>query len=127
MCFSPVVCSARVCALTFLALAIAAVWTIDFRADASEPPPRESEPVRDGGIIKNQSSPHAQLESVDLGSVQWTRGFWADQFKKTQDVTLPRLWELADPWAWHNMRVAAKLQTGEAKGCYWEDAWIYKC
>jgi len=126
MCLLPAACNARVYALTFLVPAIAASWTSGFRGDASEQPPRKSEPVRDGGIIKNQSSHHAQLESVDLGSVQWTGGFWAKQFKKTQDVTLPRLWELAGPWAWHNMRVAAGLQEGEAKGCYWEDAWIYK-
>ena len=81
---------------------------------------------RDGGIIKNQSSPHAKLHSVDLQGVRWTGGFWADQFEKTATVTLPRLWELADPWAWHNMQVAAGLKEGEAKGCYWEDAWIYK-
>jgi len=82
--------------------------------------------TRDSGIIKNQASPHASLRCVDLGSVHWTGGFWADQFEKTETVTLPRLWELAGPWAWHNMRVAAGLQEGEVKGCFWEDAWIYK-
>jgi len=80
----------------------------------------------DGGIIKNQSSPHAKLHSVDLQSVRWTGGFWAEKFEKTAAITLPRLRELADPWAWHNMQVAAGLKEGEAKGCYWEDAWLYK-
>ena len=80
----------------------------------------------DGGIIKNQSSPHAKLRSVDLQSVHWTGGFWADQFETTSAVTLPRLRALAGPWAWHNMQVAAGLKEGEAKGCYWEDAWLYK-
>lgn len=82
--------------------------------------------ARDSGIIKNQSSPFARLASVDLASVRWTNGFWADQFETCRQVTLPRLWELADPWAWHNMQVAAGLKVGEAQGCDWEDAWIYK-
>lgn len=72
------------------------------------------------------TSSHAVLEPVPLESVEWTGGFWADQFNKTKAVTLPRLWELAEPWAWQNMRVAAGLEQGEAQGCDWEDAWIYK-
>jgi len=90
--------------------------------------PREDEPTagRDFGLIKTEASPLAKLRSVDLGAVRWTSGFWGDRFAQCREVTLPRLWELADPWAWHNLRVAAGLQEGEAKGCFWEDAWIYK-
>lgn len=80
----------------------------------------------DGGLIQTDASPHARLRSVDLSGVCWTGGFWADQFARCGQVTLPRLWELADGWAWHNMQVAAGLKQGEAKGCDWEDAWIYK-
>jgi DUF1680 family protein len=83
-------------------------------------------PDRDGGIIKTDGSPHARLSSVDLADVRWTEGFWPQQFQKARNVTLPRLWELADEWAWNNMLVAAGEKAGEAKGCYWEDAWIYK-
>jgi iduronate 2-sulfatase len=86
----------------------------------------EAAPRRDFGLIKTDVSPLARLRSVDLGGVRWTDGFWADRFRQCREVTLPRLWELAEPWAWHNMQVAAGLQEGEAKGCYWEDAWIYK-
>ena len=84
----------------------------------------------DGGIVKNQSSPHAKLRSVDLGSVRWTAGFWADRFKQCREVTLPRLYELAaDPEKSHvleNFKIAAGLAEGEALGCYWHDAWAYK-
>jgi len=70
----------------------------------------------DYGIIKNQNSPHAKLKSVDLKDVRWTDGFWAVQFVKTRDVTLPRLWELAsDPEKGHaiqNLRIAAGIETG---------------
>ena len=82
--------------------------------------------AQERGIINNSQSPHSRLRSVDLSDVRWTEAFWADQFQKTREVTLPRLWELADPWAWNNMRVAAGLKEGEVKGCDWEDAWIYK-
>jgi len=85
---------------------------------------------RDYGIIKNQNSPHAKLKSVDLKDVRWTDGFWAEQFVKTCDVTLPRLWELAsDPEKGHaiqNLRIAAGIETGKFEGTHWQDAWIYK-
>ena len=61
-------------------------------------------------MIKNQQSPHAQIRSVDLGSVRWTDGFWADRFEQCGEVTLPRLWDLADDWAWHNLQVAAGVK-----------------
>lgn len=78
------------------------------------------------GIIKTVDSPNAQLHGVNLQEVRWTDGFWLQQFQTARDVTLPRLWELAGDWAWNNMLVAAGEKEGEAKGCYWEDAWIYK-
>lgn len=81
---------------------------------------------QDYGLIKADRSPHAVMQSVDLSAVRWTGGFWGDRFRQCNEVTLPRLWKLAGPWAWNNMRVAAGLKAGEAKGCDWEDAWIYK-
>ncbi len=83
-------------------------------------------PAADHGLIKTNRSPHAEMQSVDLGAVQWTDGFWADRFQQCHEVTLPRLWDLAEPWAWNNMLVGAGLKQGEAAGCFWEDAWIYK-
>jgi len=84
----------------------------------------------DYGIIKNQNSPHAKLKSVNLKDVRWTEGFWAEQFVKTRDVTLPRLWELSsDPEKGHaiqNLKIAAGIETGEFQGTHWQDAWIYK-
>ena len=109
---------ARTLSVPMVTTAVAVVVSSWLHAD----PPRD----RDYGIIKTESSPFAKLHSVDLCDVQWTEGFWPDQFKKTREVTLPRLWELANPWAWNNMQVAAGLKEGEVKGCNWEDAWIYK-
>ena len=86
----------------------------------------EPENDRDFGLIKSVDSPRAQLHSVNLQDVRWTDGFWLQQFQTAHEVTLPRLWELAGDWAWNNVLVAAGEKEGEAKGCYWEDAWIYK-
>jgi DUF1680 family protein len=84
----------------------------------------------DGGIIKNQDSPHAKLRSVDLRRVRWTDGFWADRFRTCREVTLPRLWELAADsdrgHALDNMKIAAGLAAGTFKGTDWQDAWLYK-
>lgn len=89
-------------------------------------PAGETEDDGDSGIIRTEASPHARLHSVDLRDVRWTDGFWLQQFQTAHAVTLPRLWDLAGDWAWNNMLVAAGEKEGEAKGCYWEDAWIYK-
>jgi hypothetical protein len=84
----------------------------------------------DYGTIKNQDSPYAKLKSVDLRDVCWTDGFWASQFVKTREVTLPRLWELAsDPEKGHaieNLRIAAGIEAGNFEGTHWQDAWVYK-
>ena len=98
-----------------------------FSCEASGAQPASS---RDYGIVKNQSSPFAKLGSVDLASVRWTDGFWADRFDRACRVTLPRLWELAaDPQAGHalsNLKIAAGLEEGEHAGTNWQDAWVYK-
>jgi DUF1680 family protein len=85
---------------------------------------------RDYGVIKNQNSPQAKLKSVDLKDVRWAKGFWAERFAQTRDVTLPKLWELAsDPKAGHaiqNLRIAAGIEKGQFAGTHWQDAWVYK-
>lgn len=78
------------------------------------------------GIKSADFSPYAKLKSVDLESVHWTDGFWADKFNIASEVSLPRLWELAGPYAWHNMRVEAGLEKGDVIGVDWQDEWIYK-
>lgn len=87
-------------------------------------------PVRDYGIIKTDASPHCKLRSVDLRSVRWTDGFWADRFRQCAEVTLPHLWDLlSDPERGHvltNLRIAAGLEQGEFAGTHWQDEWAYK-
>ena len=85
---------------------------------------------RDFGLIKSADSPHAKLKSVDLRSVRWTHGFWAERFAQCRDVTLPHLWQrLNDPETGHaltNLRIAAGLEEGEFAGTHWQDEWVYK-
>ena len=75
---------------------------------------------RDYGIVKTDASPFCRLRSVDLKSVQWTEGFWADRFKQCYEVTLPHHWQLlSDPDQGHaltNLRIAAGLEEGELAG-----------
>ncbi|MEW6355713.1 MAG: beta-L-arabinofuranosidase domain-containing protein [Planctomycetota bacterium] len=86
--------------------------------------------IRTYGIIKNDASPHCTLRNADIGAVRWTDGFWAEQFKRCNEVTLPHLFKLAaDPNTGHaltNLRIAAGLEKGEFVGTHWQDEWIYK-
>ena len=86
--------------------------------------------MADGGVVKNQGSPHAKLRSVDLAAVSWTEGFWADRYQQACDVSLPFLLELACSedygHALQNMQIAAGLEDGEYQGTHWQDAWLFK-
>jgi DUF1680 family protein len=81
-------------------------------------------------LVDTSRSVKARLRPVPLDAVQWTKGFWAERYAQSRDVTLRKLWELAaDPEAGHvldNMRIAAGLNQGEFAGTDWQDAWLYK-
>ena len=106
-----------------LSLMLATVFTVRLSAAESATP-------SGAVVIRTQSSLHAKLKSVDLGSVRWTDGFWAERTAQAHAVTLRKLWELAaDPDAGHvldNMRIAGGLKKGEFAGTNWQDAWLYK-
>lgn len=82
------------------------------------------------GVINTRLSPYCRLRSIDLTSVKWTYGFWADKFEQCREVTIPHLWELlSDPERGHaltNLRIAAGLEEGEFAGTNWQDEWVYK-
>lgn len=84
----------------------------------------------DGGVIKTMNSPFSALKSVDLGSVRWTNGFWAERFKQCREVTLPYLLEaVSDPQRSHaltNLRIAAGVEKGEFVGTNWQDEFVHK-
>jgi DUF1680 family protein len=82
------------------------------------------------GIINVSRSPYCKLRGIDLTSVRWTQGFWADRFEQCREITIPHLWELlSDPERGHaltNLRIAAGLEEGEFVGTHWQDEWVYK-
>ena len=82
------------------------------------------------GITNTAHSPHARLRSVDIDGVQWTDGFWAEQFRKCHEVMIPNMWRLLeDPeisHAFDNFRVAAGLKQGRHRGPKWHDGDFYK-
>lgn len=84
----------------------------------------------DGRVIKTMNSPFSRLKSVDLASVRWTNGFWAERFKQCREVTLPYLLEaVSDPQRSHaltNLRIAAGLEKGEFVGTNWHDEFVHK-
>jgi len=81
-------------------------------------------------LVDTNRSAKAQLRPVPLDAVRWTKGFWAERYDQSRDVTLRKLWDLAaDPEAGHvldNMRIAGGLKEGEFAGTDWQDAWLYK-
>lgn len=80
-------------------------------------------------IVDTHNSPKAIMQSVGIGDVQWTDGFWADRIKQTTEITLQKLWELAaDPEAGHVLDNFCAAATGKGTfvGTDWQDAWLYK-
>ncbi len=86
--------------------------------------------AQDKALVNTEESHHAVLESVDMGSVQWTKGFWADRFEVCRDSMIPHLWKIYhDPKISHaftNFMIAAGLDTGVHVGPPFHDGDFYK-
>lgn len=86
--------------------------------------------AQDKALVNTKESHHAVLESVDMGSVQWTKGFWADRFEVCRDSMIPHLWKIYhDPKISHaftNFMIAAGLDTGVHVGPPFHDGDFYK-
>jgi len=93
-------------------------------------PVAADEPLHKTTLVDTSVSVKAQLRPMLLDEVRWTKGFWAERYAQSRDVTLRKLWDLAaDPEAGHvldNMRIAGGLKQGEFAGTNWQDAWLYK-
>jgi DUF1680 family protein len=81
-------------------------------------------------MVNTSQSPYAKLSSVDMGSVQWTKGFWAERFKACRDSMIPHMWSVyTDKRSGHaiqNFEIAAGLDTGEHVGPPFQDGDFYK-
>jgi DUF1680 family protein len=82
------------------------------------------------GLVNTQTSPHAKLNSVGLGDVQWTKGFWAERFAVCRDAMVPQLWKTYTSkdmcYSFQNFRIAAGLDTGRFRGPSFHDGDFYK-
>ncbi|MBZ0298206.1 MAG: glycoside hydrolase family 127 protein [Anaerolineae bacterium] len=74
--------------------------------------------------------PYARLREVEIDAVQWTGGFWAEEFGLCHHVMIENMWHLLrDPdisHAYTNFRIAAGLEDGEHHGPPFNDGDFYK-
>ncbi|MGI4866086.1 MAG: aceric acid hydrolase [Janthinobacterium lividum] len=80
-------------------------------------------------LVNTSASTYAKLSSVDMGSVTWTTGFWADRFDMCQKSMLPTMWALYHSdrnHAYKNFEIAAGLEKGEHKGPPFHDGDFFK-
>ncbi len=86
--------------------------------------------AQEKALTNNSKSPYAKLHGVDMGSVTWTTGFWADRFKVATETIVPNMWNIYnDPkisHAFKNFEIAAGLDTGRHKGPSFHDGDYYK-
>ncbi|NDW09675.1 glycoside hydrolase family 127 protein [Dysgonomonas sp. 520] len=82
------------------------------------------------GLTNTTQSPYAKMHSVDLSSVQWTKGFWAERFDVCKDTMLLNMWRIFDDpelsHAYRNFEIAAGLKEGEHKDPPFFDGDMYK-
>src|ERR1700742_1513866 len=86
--------------------------------------------AQERSLVNTEDSRHAVLESVDIGSVHWTSGFWAERFEVCRDSMLPHLWRIYHDkkisHAFTNFEIAAGIDTGEHVGPPFHDGDFYK-
>src|SRR5688572_26134889 len=86
--------------------------------------------AQDRALVNTSQSSFAKLRAVDMGQVQWTRGFWAERFRVCRDSMVPNLWRIYNDatisHAFRNFEIAAGLDTGSHKGPSFHDGDYYK-
>ncbi len=82
------------------------------------------------GLVDDSASPYAQVRTVGLDEVHWTRGFWADRFALCRQEMVPAMWRLMEgtnySQFYQNFRIAAGLETGHHRGAPFNDGDFYK-
>lgn len=86
--------------------------------------------AQEKALTNTLKSPHAKLKSVNMGDVQWTKGFWAERFQVCRDSMVPNMWRIYNDagisHAFKNFEIAAGLDTGKHKGPSFHDGDFYK-
>jgi DUF1680 family protein len=86
--------------------------------------------VAQDGLTNTSQSPHANLTSIGMSDVHFTKGFWAERFAICKDSMVPHLWATYTSkdmcYAFQNFRIAAGLDTGKFRGPSFHDGDFYK-
>lgn len=86
--------------------------------------------AQEKSLTNTSKSSYAKLQSVNMGDVQWTNGFWAERFKVCKDSMVPNMWHLYTDsnisHAFENFKIAAGIATGDFKGPSFHDGDFYK-
>ncbi|MGZ3882138.1 MAG: glycoside hydrolase family 127 protein, partial [Flavisolibacter sp.] len=86
--------------------------------------------AQEKSLTNTSKSNYAKLESVNMGDVTWTKGFWAERFRVCKDSMVPNMWHLYTDanisHAFENFKIAAGIDTGEFKGPSFHDGDFYK-
>jgi len=86
--------------------------------------------AQDKSLVNTSKSPYAKLQSLNMGDVSWTNGFWADRFKVARESMVPNMWKIYNDanisHAFKNFEIAAGLDTGSHKGPSFHDGDYYK-
>lgn len=80
-------------------------------------------------LTNTAASTHAKLRSLDMGSAQWTTGFWAERFEVCQQSMIPTMWALYHSdrnHAYQNFEIAAGQAQGAHKGPPFHDGDFFK-
>lgn len=86
--------------------------------------------AQNNSLVNTSGSKYAKLQPVDMTSVVWTNGFWADRMRVCKDSMVPHLWHTyTDPnisHAYRNFEIAAGKDTGSHAGPPFHDGDFYK-
>jgi DUF1680 family protein len=86
--------------------------------------------AQDKSLVNTSQSPYAKLQSINIGDVKWTNGFWAERFEVCKGSMVPHMMgNYMDPdvsHAFRNFEIAAGLEEGEHKGPSFHDGDFYK-
>lgn len=79
------------------------------------------------GITNNLQSPHMKLKSVDVDSVRWTSGLWAERFDTCARATIQHLWQEMQSLHYANfLRAVGDIEGTNYAGAGFSDGDLYK-
>jgi DUF1680 family protein len=82
------------------------------------------------GVVDTTASSFAQVRTVGLDEVHWTRGFWADRLELCQTQMVPSMERLMEGTNYsqffRNFQVTAGLVEGKYRGAAFNDGDFYK-